>query len=753
MSSYYSNSEWLDDELRRVPVPEGMLARLRQIAAGGTDDELDAQLAAVPLPAGLVERLQAVVAESQIDEALVDVPLPVGFASRLSDAVDREVLAEELNDVPLPQRLLERLRSIPLRRPARWATPLALAASLLLLLGGGYLGLSAYFGRAPGILETAATDPNAPTGDALRHDELPGADPAGDDPTDDDPTDDGGATLIVDLDNPPVAPDERMPADVAPDVIPPPELLADDDPPRRVLPPEPPVNPLQGTAPGDLRDVFTSDHVGDDLPELDTVAARRTGGATLPTVREFDRLTLARTGFFPFVEPAKHTSLAISQPPLVLRTTSLDLLQDRLERGARLADVGVRTEEFLAAMPYGFSLPAAGDLGLRTAAGPAPLAGDRVRLLQIGVQAGPAFALPRTPTRLVVAVDVSGSMRWRHRLEMVRTALADLLARLHGDDRLTLIAISDRAEVLIAAAGPADGDKIRAAIDQLQPQHGANLGAGLQDACAVAAEKTTDEPGKSQRRLVLLTDAELPAVPAAAQALHTMVERTAAAGVAMTIGHLSGQTPVDEAWASLATAARGTCHGIDHLDALRQLLRESLTGQSQLIARRASLRVTFNPRAVAQYRLLGHEPAGDLRSSSTQTTLYGEQTVTALYQIVLTGQETSYVAAAELTWLDAATGKVRTQTARISRVQFAASFASSPLSLQAAVIAADAAEILRTTQHANIPWTPQNLSGAAFRNLDRVVALAADAHPRLRETPAFRRFIQTLQQLRTGGTQ
>ena len=72
-----------------------------------------------------------------------------------------------------------------------------------------------------------------------------------------------------------------------------------------------------------------------------------------------------------------------------------------------------------------------------------------------------------------------------------------------------------------------------------------------------------------------------------------------------------------------------------------------------------------------------------------------DQAATALFELWLQPTGGDDVATAEVEWQDPQTGQMHKISQRISRVQFAKSFAESPLSLQAAAVAAEAAETLR----------------------------------------------------------
>jgi hypothetical protein len=72
---------------------------------------------------------------------------------------------------------------------------------------------------------------------------------------------------------------------------------------------------------------------------------------------------------------------------------------------------------------------------------------------------------------------------------------------------------------------------------------------------------------------------------------------------------------------------------------------------------------------------------------------------------------------------------------RISRLQFAPSFAESALSLQAAALAAETAEVLRGS-----PFVPSRTRG-----LQDVLEAADEVNPRLSESPVFQRFLSLVE--------
>jgi Ca-activated chloride channel family protein len=743
------STDWLDAELRRVPVPEGLVPKLREVAADEvfvdqSDERLNARLGEVALPTDLLAGLTRTIADAQLDERVADVAVPAGLVHRLQQVIDDAVLDEHVADVPSPHGFVSRLRSAvspgPLRR-------LALAASLLIVVGVGYGAADwlrttfwSHSVRDNGLADANLVEPEVEIDLDAFADDIGGltADdlellPTTESPLD--PEDDGTDDAVAMI--------ESIPGhETAPSV---------DDEISRVL-----ANrkdrqlgdPLATNwQPPDRIVGFTVE--AEKIPSFQAVLPRPAVGVAPPLDSGYDRTALARSGVHPFVEPGRNDLLRVSVAPLTTATDSFDLLQDRLSQRGRTRDVVIRPEDFLAAMSYEFPSAAAGQLALRTAAGPAPLSRDGVGLIQIGVQAGPPVVSSRRPVHLTIAVDTSAAMQWHGRLSIVRESLRKLVADLQPDDRVSLVAFGDSADVLARDLGPADAAALRTAMGWLAPEGAANLVAGLRAACGVAVEGQA--VSSARRCLVVMSDSIGNLPESQIGAMEQMIARVADKKVAG--GEIEwlfievsgpGSESGDLTLSRLASWAGGRLRNAHGRRDLEMHLAEILSGRSNIVARGAELRVMFNPQAVAQYRLVGHEPSRATswsKDSASTADLSAGQSATALYQVVLHDNNVNDVATAEVIWRDAATGKTHRVTQRISRLQFATSFLDSAMSLQAAALAAETAEILRGS-----PYSPRGT-----HTLDRVVALAAHANPRLREQREFKRLLRLAEMARQAG--
>lgn len=209
------------------------------------------------------------------------------------------------------------------------------------------------------------------------------------------------------------------------------------------------------------------------------------------------------------------------------------------------------------------------------------------------------------------------------------------------------------------------------------------------------------------------------------------------------------------AWLELAGQAACTVRRPQSADQLRWALVEALTGNTSLAASEVKLHVDFNPRAVAAYRLIGHESTsfGGLLPASVETDLHDGQVASALFEVWLYPNEEDDVATVRVQWTDPGEGQTRQAgPQRVSRVQFATAFEGSALSLQASAVAVEAAEVLKQAFNFRLIAPDRYGYEPKPSGLEHVLVQARNVAPGLAEQPQFRRFVALLEVLsRQGG--
>ena len=680
-----------------------------------SDAWLDAQLRAVPVPDDLVDRLRRTLWSSdvELDERLRLVPTPIGLLPRLERIARR-------------RQALERFQR------------LALAASLLIALGlACYASLFAVWVRY-------RPEGGPPLPEIAQH-----AAPQG-----------GGAKLDPRLELEPRKMTRRPPQPLAGGPPTEPEIKLEElrPPPAqaklpskwpldRMLTPNGGPDPfLDGTQ--ERWPVLSAHRPFDELPELSKVPGPTPQGIRVPLAPGFDLPFFIRARVHPFLVPTD-PRLQSMVVPLGIGKASYDLARHYVADGELPPPETVRVEEFLAAVDHGFPQPVATPVGLSLAAGPSPFGGEALRtvhggealrLVQIGVQARQQTRAKRVPASLVFAVDTSASMAWGGRLEMVCRALREMIGQLDPDDQLALVSFSENAQVLAEEVGREEAEPFRAALGRLKPAGWTNVGSALRQAYAVAARASA--PEGAHRAVVLLTDGLAELDPNSKKLIAERLKEAASRGLRLEIIDLRQETDelnLASQLQDLAEAGRGKVRRATDADQVGWALREILTGKSQLVARDVRLRITFQPGAVLQYRLLGHEAAAvaGLLPARPEADFYSGQSATALFEVWLRPKGSDEVGQAELSWLDPGTTQRRTITKKLTRGMFAATVPQSPPSLLAAAVSAEVAELLRESPFARQPPNPGSLA--------RALELVGLIDTRLRGQPAFSEFVAMAQ--------
>jgi hypothetical protein len=708
--SLHTDDIWIDDELKNVAIPADLLDKLQAIVS--LDDcELDRELCNVSMPAGLLDRLRSI---GSLDEVDVD---------------------DELRHVVLPMTLAERLRRIPgalrhVKRKSPALHRLAHAASLLVAAGLGFL---------------AAMSSSWFTG----------------------PTHQPGANVVADKSQPRkdsvvrTAPRVRTNDRSDEELFPP--LPNDGD--SRVVPPvvdplQPNSTPLVNVAPKANED--TSETIQNStekivaapvtetkLPPLDSMPEPVWRGIAPPRVPGYDLMFQLRHGVHPIVSPAANAELAVCPVPLVTSSASFDLALRSTQAQTLLPAHKIRTEEFLAAMDYGFALPENRRLVIRTAAGPSPWRGPGLSLLQVAAQAGLVSQSGDRPSHLTIVLDASASMRWESRWETALDGLAEFLDRMQSQDRLSLVILSEKPELL---AERQSRDEARRTIQSLRdrtPAISVNIVDGLVTATENARRNRRDRETSSG--IVLITDGLVPLDNETQQRVEQLLHAAAEDGHRIEILDVRQEETVDGQLNRIASAAdtpsADSSGVVDHsptASSIRWSLLDIARRRSHTVATDARMKVTFKPDAVAMYRLLGHEATSvaGLMNTTVEAELRSGEAATGLFEVALKPGGGETVATVELSWRDADTGQLRTAQQSISRLQFAPSFYEAPQSLQMAALAAETAEILRDSYFA-----PPN-----SHSLSAVAELAGHLSPRFRDRPSFARLMTLVEQAQRSAT-
>ena len=107
------------------------------------------------------------------------------------------------------------------------------------------------------------------------------------------------------------------------------------------------------------------------------------------------------------------------------------------------------------------------------------------------------------PLNLVLVIDKSGSMAEDDKMSRVKESLRTLVGKLRPDDIVSIVVFDSEAEVLCPAARIGDGERLRRAIDRIEPDGSTNLHGGLMLGYREAQKNFRKD---ATNRVILLTD-------------------------------------------------------------------------------------------------------------------------------------------------------------------------------------------------------------------------------------------------------
>ncbi|MEX0818224.1 MAG: YfbK domain-containing protein [Pirellulaceae bacterium] len=646
------SNEHLDAELRNVVVPRELFERWKQVAQP-TDCQLDAALRTLPVPRGLIRRVKLAVADEALDESL--------------------------REVAIPEELIARLRIIPRRRADSTLRRFVMAASLLFVMTGSYFGLLG------GLL--AALRPSADATTSLYvidvgPTQLVASPP---DPvriSTDHSSPFGGPTVPVVWRGGP-SPVELVRLDASTTLGPAGQLIREVE---RGLELDRDVLLMRW-------DTYASpQRVSQPLPELERIRRPPDVGVDLPLVGGYDRSFLLRSGTHPPVFAAANERLQTIRVPLSTSRSSMHRTEQLVAQGRLPDPQEVRPEDFLAAVDYEFAASDNNDISVTLAAGPAVFGNQKRSLLQVGVKA--AHRTGEFPTHLSVVVDVSQSMLQQRRLETLRPALESLFEHLGPDDSISLVAVNHEVTQRLDFALGHQQEQLATWLRALRAGGGDRLVVGVQSALSLALEAPRDTD--VVRQLVVVTDGEAKIVGDERVQFNELLAIAAEGDIRTTLLQLDESSRESD-----RHGAEGgkftTVTGGD----LPWTLVELATGASSLVARQAQVQVIFNPKAVRAYRLIGHGPAAStgLTDEIWATDLRSAEEATALFEVWMQDSYEDVIATAAVFWNEPDSGKPRrSPSASLGRYDVATTLIESPVSLQAAAIAAEIGERLRGTR-------------------------------------------------------
>lgn len=155
----------------------------------------------------------------------------------------------------------------------------------------------------------------------------------------------------------------------------------------------------------------------------------------------------------PFIEVAEKADSVFG---VDVDTASYTLARAHINTNQRPAKRDLRTEEFINYFDYTYPDPGGMDpVGFHYETAEAPWNPSH-RLVKIGMKARSVSGANVPPLNLVFLIDVSGSMEWGGRLELVKKALGLLVTQMRPQDKISIVTYAATIEVPLEGGSGAD---------------------------------------------------------------------------------------------------------------------------------------------------------------------------------------------------------------------------------------------------------------------------------------------------------
>ena len=300
----------------------------------------------------------------------------------------------------------------------------------------------------------------------------------------------------------------------------------------------------------------------------------------------------------------------------------------------------VRIEEMLNYFNLGYTAPDSGKvLGLRARMTDCPWnSNSRLLFIQSNAHRLNLDTLP--PAHFTFLIDVSASMEIPNRLPLLQSAFRMLIEHMREKDSVAIVTYGGVTGILLNTVSGREKDTIRRVIDSLAAGGATPGESGLKLAYSVARRHFI---AGGNNRVILATDGDFNVGVKTEDELEKLIERESERGIYLTCLGVGMGNYKDSKIQSLAKRGNGNFAYLDGIQEAEKVLFKEFAQTLYSVADEATLSIEFNPRRVAEYRLIGYDnKMGALRDSSARL-LGGEigsaQSAWTLFELQMKQQE------------------------------------------------------------------------------------------------------------------
>lgn len=346
--------------------------------------------------------------------------------------------------------------------------------------------------------------------------------------------------------------------------------------------------------------------------------------------------------------------LSVGQQPVTTFSVDVDRaaysnVRRFLNNGQMPPEDAVRIEEMINYFDYDYPQPSGEHPVAITAETTDSPWNPGLKLVHIGLQAKTVSTENLPASNLVFLIDVSGSMSDPNKLPLLKQAFKLLVDQLRAEDKISIVAYAGSAGMVLAPTAGSEKKTIKDALDKLEAGGSTAGGEGIELAYDLAKKHFLS---KGNNRVILATDGDFNVGISSESELQKLIEEKRKAGIFLSVMGFGMGNYKDSQVETLADKGNGNYAYIDNIQEARKEFVQEFGGTLFTIAKDVKIQIEFNPAHVQAYRLIGYEnralrndefnddkkDAGDMGSGHT---------VTAIYEIVPKGVQTSYIGASD----------------------------------------------------------------------------------------------------------
>lgn len=358
----------------------------------------------------------------------------------------------------------------------------------------------------------------------------------------------------------------------------------------------------------------------------------------VPNVNGEEYLEIEEEGFI------KTSEDAVSTFSLDTSTAGYANLRRLINNDFSINENQVKIEEMVNYFTYDYASPTGDDaLAISSEIMSCPW-NPTHKLVSIGVKAKDIENNSQKLNNLVFLLDVSGSMNNPYKLPLMQSAFKMFVETLNDDDTISIVTYAGSNKIVLEGAKGSEKKRIVNVIEDLMAG-GSTAGAdGIKTAYALA-QKYFIEGGNN--RVILGTDGDFNVGISSVSGLKKFISEKRKTNVYLSVLGFGYGNLKDSNLATLASAGNGNYSYIDSITEARKVLVEEIGGTLNIVSKDTKTQVTFNPKHISEYRLLGYENKiltdEEFDDENTDAGEIGAGHVTtAVYEVVLNDDDSIF---------------------------------------------------------------------------------------------------------------